>query len=492
MMHFVSSYTHRSMRISANASLCVQHKMMEGMYFPFGIRHFGGKKKHKIHGEEEHDWFHEIKSPALPAHEQSVILSLGSNMGDRVKYVEEAIENLKNLGTVRRVSSMYETDPMYVTDQGPFLNACIELGTALGPVDLLDAVKGIEQRMGRTFVQEKGPRNIDIDIVLYGNQTVRTDELTIPHPLRLDRPFVMAPLQEVVDRDRKDPISKVPVRNIPVIKPPRYVEGLGSLQRCLVMGVLNVTPDSFSDGGKYVEIGKAVEHALSMVEAGAAIIDVGGESTRPGAETVPIEDEIRRVSDVIKQLTMEGVKVSIDTRKKAVAEEALKAGAIMVNDISFGTYDEEMLPFIREKNTTYVGMHMLGSTKTMDKLAQYEDVVQEVRDWLAERAEISQLPPWRLIVDPGLGFSKTPEMSLKLVREIDVLRTIPAATMMGFSRKRFVGYAAGIATGGWEKEKTFYGNLALVAECARADILRVHDVAETKIVLDVLEAVRSA
>eukprot|EP00397_Hematodinium_sp_SG-2012_P047739 GEMP01054419.1.p1 GENE.GEMP01054419.1~~GEMP01054419.1.p1 ORF type:complete len:473 (+),score=111.63 GEMP01054419.1:23-1420(+) len=459
-------------------------------------RHFtriGSRKRPQQHWIPEEDLYHEIKCPPLPPHQHSVILGLGSNLGNRVAYIEDAIRQLRDIGHVRRVSSMYETAPIDMTDQPHFLNACVEFGTALGPQEVLVAVKGIESRMGRQTIVEKGPRNIDIDIVLYGDQVVESPSLTIPHIGMMERPFVLAPLQEVVDKDRKHPHSGILLRRTSCARPPRYVEGLGTLDRCLLMGVVNVTPDSFSDGGLFYDHDAAVAKGMELVEAGAAIVDIGGESSRPDAEDVSVEEELRRVIPVVERLAAQGVKVSIDTRKQQVAEQAVKAGAVMINDISFGTYDDAMIPFIQNTpNITYCGMHMRGSSTTMDKHAEYKDVVSEVRDQLAERSHLTALPPWRLLMDPGIGFAKNPQQSLQIMQNLDEFRTIPAALLVGFSRKRVAAYAAGVRTGKWEKEKTFYANLALTAACASADVLRMHDVAEAKIVLDVLHAVRTA
>jgi len=200
------------------------------------------------------------------------------------------------------------------------------------------------------------------------------------------------------------------------------------------------------------------------------------------------------VLPVIEQLAAKDVKVSVDTRRKIVAEAAVKAGAIMVNDISFGEDDAEMFPFMRScpAHVVYCGMHKRGMPKTMGGMTQYDNLVPEVAAYLAERARLLDLPPWRTFIDPGLGFAKDNEQNLLLIKNLEAFRRIPAALLVGFSKKRHVAYAAGVTTGTWDHEKTRIGNLAMTALCYKADVLRVHDVAETKIVLDVVHAVENA
>lgn len=260
--------------------------------------------------------------------------------------------------------------------------------------------------------------------------------------------------------------------------------------RTLVMGVLNVTPDSFSDGGKFVNVERAVEHARQMARAGADIIDVGGESTRPGAAPVSPEEEVRRVIPVIEQL--EGLLVSIDTTKAAVAEKALAAGARIVNDVSALRFDPRMVEVVRDSGAGLVLMHMQGTPQTMQESPLYDDVVREVLNFLADRimfAEAHGLKKSQIAVDPGIGFGKTVEHNLKLLAHLDEFRSLGCSVLVGASRKSFIG-----KTLGREADERLPGSLAVAAWAVTrgASIVRAHDVAETVDVIRMIEAVKEA
>ncbi len=243
------------------------------------------------------------------------------------------------------------------------------------------------------------------------------------------------------------------------------------------MGVLNTTPDSFSDGGLYASVGAAADHARRMVGDGADLIDVGGESTRPGADEVETDEELRRVLPVVEAIASLGVPVSVDTRKATVAKAALDAGAVIVNDISAGTFDPAMLPLVADRGVPIVLMHMRGTPKTMDSLATYGDVVGEVLAELRERIDAARdCDAW---VDPGLGFAKNVEQSTELVRSVGRLRELGRPVVVGPSRKRFIG---------GELEDRLPGTLAVVAWCAmnRVDVVRVHDVKEAREVVEMI------
>ncbi len=265
----------------------------------------------------------------------------------------------------------------------------------------------------------------------------------------------------------------------------------------LVMGILNVTPDSFSDGGRFVDTRTAVAHAHAMVAAGAAIVDVGGESTRPGSEPVPASLEIDRVLPVIKALARGGfdhpalsVPISIDTRKPKVADEALRAGASMVNDVTAGR-DPAMLDVLRWRDDVpVVLMHMLGEPKTMQVEPKYDDVVREVGRYLDQRARAlieAGVARDRIVIDPGIGFGKRLEDNLALVKGVETLRMLGYPLMVGASRKSFIGAILDDAPA----RERVAGSLAVAARCyaAGVEMLRVHDVRETVELLRVLDAV---
>lgn len=248
---------------------------------------------------------------------------------------------------------------------------------------------------------------------------------------------------------------------------------------CLVMGILNVTPDSFSDGGEFFKTSQAVEHGLQMVQDGAAIIDVGGESTRPGSAFVSATDQIARVAPVIEELSAKtDVPISIDACDFDVARAALDAGAAMLNDIT-ALGDERIGELAAERQAPVVLMHMLGTPATMQVEPRYDDVVAEVRDFLlerAKRAERSGVPKDMIFIDPGIGFGKTLEHNLLLLKNIDKFVATGYRVLVGTSRKRFIGKI----TGRENPSERIYGTASTVALCAAAgvSIARVHDVAE--------------
>jgi dihydropteroate synthase len=258
---------------------------------------------------------------------------------------------------------------------------------------------------------------------------------------------------------------------------------------CIVMGVLNVTPDSFSDGGQFLDKDRAIEHGLRMAADGAAIIDVGGESTRPGAEGVSAEEQIRRVVPVIQGLSKKtNVPVSIDTYHVEVADAALQVGASMINDIS-ALSDERMAESVAEKQVPIVLMHMQGTPRTMQIEPNYDDVVAEVLQFLLERAKKATafgISREGIFIDPGIGFGKTLEHNILLLKNLDKFVATGYRVLVGTSRKNFIGSLTG-------KEKStdrLFGTVATVALCVAAgvSIVRVHDVAE---MLDVVKVARA-
>ncbi len=249
-------------------------------------------------------------------------------------------------------------------------------------------------------------------------------------------------------------------------------------KKTLIMGVLNVTPDSFSDGGLYLEESAAVERALEMTEAGADIIDVGGESTRPGAMPVSEQEEIRRVVPVVEGLAKEGVAVAVDTTKSAVAERALESGAEFVNDISAMTQDEGIIDVVRRHNAGVFIMHMRGTPQTMQTMTHYDDIMGEIAGYLAERmkAITTQGIEWeRIAIDPGIGFAKDVAGNLEIIRRLGELKILGRPILVGTSRKSFIG-------GVLERDvsERLYGTIATVCAAMMngARIVRVHDVDE--------------
>ena len=262
--------------------------------------------------------------------------------------------------------------------------------------------------------------------------------------------------------------------------------------RTFVMGIVNVTPDSFSDGGLHFDAGAAVAGGLAMAEAGADILDVGGESTRPGAAEISVMEECERVVPVIKGLIAEvDLPVSVDTRKAEVARAAIDAGASIVNDVTAGR-DPGMFDVVRDADAGMVLMHMRGDPATMQQLTGYYDVVREVHGALDERlraAVAAGIDEERLAVDPGLGFAKTAEQSLLLMREIARFADLGRPVVVGPSRKSFIGAVLGA-----EVNDRLEGTAAAVAWLAAngANVVRVHDVPQMVRVVRMVDAIRSA
>jgi dihydropteroate synthase len=259
------------------------------------------------------------------------------------------------------------------------------------------------------------------------------------------------------------------------------------------MGILNVTPDSFSDGGKYLDPQTAARQAKDMLDAGAEIIDIGAESTRPGSQPVAPDEQIRRIEPIVPAILETGAVVSIDTTSAEVARCALKWGVQIVNDVSAGRDDPEMLGLVADSGAVIVLMHMLGAPRTMQSNPQYGDVVSEVTGFLAERIEAAHnagIDAGNIIVDPGIGFGKTLEHNLALLANIGGLSELDAPILVGASRKRFIG-----ALGGAEQPEDRIGGTIAACLAGRnggATIFRVHDVAPTVEALKVYDAIRSA
>ena len=262
------------------------------------------------------------------------------------------------------------------------------------------------------------------------------------------------------------------------------------LDRPRVMGIVNVTPDSFSDGGEHATVEAAVAHGMKLAEQGADILDIGGESTRPGAGDVPLEEELRRVVQVVERLAKQtSLPVSIDTSKPEVMRAAVEAGAGMVNDV-FALRREGALDAAAALGVPVVLVHMLGEPRTMQAAPQYDDVVAEVHRFLAERifaAEMAGIPKARIVVDPGFGFGKTREHNLALLAGLQRFAELGVPVLAGLSRKKTIGEL----TGRDDPHDRVHGSVAaaLIAAQRGATLLRVHDVAATVDALKVWNAV---
>jgi dihydropteroate synthase len=258
--------------------------------------------------------------------------------------------------------------------------------------------------------------------------------------------------------------------------------------RAVIMGVVNVTPDSFSDGGRFLDADKAIDHGVELVAEGADILDIGGESTRPGAEPVGAEEELRRVLPVVEGLAGTGTPISIDTSKALVASAAVKAGAGFVNDVTALRADPRMVEVVAQSGVECCLMHMLGEPRTMQDDPRYDDVVSEVKAFLSARlafAVSNGVPEEKIVLDPGIGFGKTIEHNLELLRRLDELVALGRPVLVGFSRKSFLGRVTGR-----EVTERLFATVAVnvLAYERGARLFRVHEVAPTKDALAVAAA----
>ncbi|SFS14168.1 dihydropteroate synthase [Yoonia litorea] len=301
-------------------------------------------------------------------------------------------------------------------------------------------------------------------------------------------------VQERGGSRRKQAAGDLPGTVLTRLTAPRVsIAGL-DMRRPQIMGILNVTPDSFSDGGLFAAPEAAVDHARAMQRDGAAIIDIGGESTRPGAKEVAVNDEIARTAPVIAAIRAEShIPISIDTRKGGVGRAAVEAGASLINDVAAFTFDPALLQLAAGHDLPVCIMHAQGTPETMQEDPHYDDVLLDIYDFLEERVTVAEqagVPRERIIVDPGIGFGKTLEHNLSILRGIAIFHGLGCPILLGASRKRFIGTIGG----GEDAQDRLGGSVAVALFGARqgVQILRVHDIFATKQALDLEWAIGGA
>ncbi len=278
-----------------------------------------------------------------------------------------------------------------------------------------------------------------------------------------------------------------------MLHPTGLPQHLEALDRTLVMGVLNVTPDSFSDGGLFNQTDIAIEHGLSLAAHGADIVDVGGESTRPGAERISIEDELSRVIPVISELAKNNVVVSVDTMRTEVAREALLAGAVIVNDISGGRADSLMNEFMSTNSFPFIIMHWRGLSNVMTQLTDYDDVARDVAGELASQvadAVDAGVERSRIVIDPGIGFAKTTQQNWPILQDLETLDALELPVLWGVSRKKFLGELLADSHGEFrDMSGREAATVALTTYLALAGAwaVRVHDARASRDAIDVIE-----
>ena len=280
-------------------------------------------------------------------------------------------------------------------------------------------------------------------------------------------------------------------------KPAGLPDQLAKLNRTAIMGVLNVTPDSFSDGGLYDTTSKAIAHGLELMEQSTDIIDVGGESTRPGANRVSEDEELSRVIPVIEGLVAQGACVSIDTMRAHVAQSAVQAGAILVNDVSGGLADTEMLKVVATLNVPYVMMHWRAHSTEMNSKSQYTDVVSDVVSELRSRIEsatVAGIKPDHIVLDPGIGFAKLPEHNWLLLSNLPKLTELSFPLLVGASRKRFLGELLADNSGPRDVQHRDFATTAITTVLAEQHVwaVRVHNVQAAHDAVSVVQALRGS
>lgn len=407
-------------------------------------------------------------------------LALGANLGDRAGALERATSALGAEGVVvRRVSPIVESPALLPAGapadwNRPFLNCVVEAETALEPATLLDALKRIETALGRAPAERWAPRPIDLDILLYGDERIETDRLTIPHAGLTERPFFLTPLAALA------PGLVVPGTGRTVLALSR---ALGHAIP-LWMGIVNLTPDSFSDGGRYVSAA-ALEALLDDMDAGGVhVVDLGAESTRPGATPLTAEAEWARLeaplATVLERYAGRRPRpwISVDTYHAPVAARAIEHGVDIVNDVS-GLTSEAMLQLAADHEAIdFIAMHNLSiPADRAHTLPADADPIAELNAWLAaqrERWHRAGIDAQRIVFDPGVGFGKDPLQSLEILRRIEALELEDLRVLVGHSRKSFMG---AFASGGETERDLVTVGASLELAARGVDILRVHNVA---------------
>ncbi|MEK7801086.1 MAG: dihydropteroate synthase, partial [Pseudomonadota bacterium] len=381
-------------------------------------------------------------------------------------------------------SSIYLTAPVPISNQPWYHNAVIAVETSLSAHDLLQTLHQIEADFGRVRSVQNAPRVIDIDVLDYNGTVSSLKELELPHPRMVDRAFVLFPLSEIA------PAWCHPVTGISIDD---YIAALSTDQSIKrdnspeIMGIINVTPDSFSDGGAFYNPDKAIEHGLRLIDEGARYLDIGGESTRPNAISIAPEEELRRILPVIRGLKNCGAVLSVDTFHASTMAVALKENIGMINDITALEGDAKSISVLKDSDCQICLMHMQGTPSTMQNNPVYKDVVADVVAYLERRVafcETNGIARNRLVVDPGIGFGKNLAHSIELLRNLSAFHVLPVPILLGASRKSFIAKIMGRDVPASDR---LGGSLAAVAAAVQhnIDIVRVHDVQETRQFLDV-------
>lgn len=430
-----------------------------------------------------------------------IVLGMGSNVGDRLANLRNAYQAIAKIPGV----SVHHVSPVYLSDallpenappewDMPHLNLALGIETQLEPLALLDHLKKIEKSISKNAERKYwGPRIIDIDILAWEDRVIRNERLKVPHENLQVRPFALWPLADVM------PLWQFPLPGENYGKTAaQLVEQWGSrlsgqapfrtrqlFQRIdtpRLVGVINVTPDSFSDGGHFVAAEKAVQQAIALVEQGAEVIDVGAESTSPKAEAIDAETEWARLEPILMMLNamrdrfIIPPKISVDTRRAEIAAKALQIGVDWINDVS-GLDDPAMREIILDANVDCVAMHHICIPERRDNvLPRAEDPVKHVKEWGMRRLdELEKLgiPRERIIFDPGIGFGKLAEQSLMVLRHLDAFSDLNTRILIGHSRKTFFSLITGVPFAMRDVETL---GISFCLAHQNVDYLRIHNV----------------
>ena len=423
-----------------------------------------------------------------------ILIALGANLPSREGAHRETLRRSLSLLeaqglTIVARSRIWLTEPVPRSSDPWYANQIIAVESTLPPHEVLTRLLAVEQVFGRERSIRNAPRTLDLDLITYDDHRIDTPVLTLPHPRMAERAFVLAPLAEVAPRFEhpvtgrsvQDMLSSVdqtgirPLRDVP-----------------LVMGVINVTPDSFSDANAFFDTSTAIRHAERLIEEGADIIDIGGESTRPGATPVSPEAEQARILPVIRAVALEarrrGRLVCVDTRHAATMAEALDAGASMINDVT-ALVDPASRRIVAAADVPVVLMHMQGKPQTMQADPSYGDVIAEVTQFLdmaTARAVAEAIKPQHIWIDPGIGFGKTLAHNLALLDATATFARAGKKVLIGASRKAFIGRIDRDGPAGERLGGSIAAALAAAERGAHA--IRVHDVEATRQALAVWSA----
>jgi 2-amino-4-hydroxy-6-hydroxymethyldihydropteridine diphosphokinase/dihydropteroate synthase len=433
-----------------------------------------------------------------------IILGLGCNIGNRLNNLREALNHLRKLDNLKiiQVSPLYESDAMLPENapdswNQPFLNLAVSCQTSLAPEELFDRLQQIEHQLGRRAHERWSPRTIDIDILAWHDRIYQSNRLHIPHPGLLNRPFALWPLADLIpdwiypaltSQNAGKPIQeliKTWGSRFEALAPFHTHQISHRVDTPKIVGVLNITPDSFSDGGQYDSIEAAIKQAESLFQEGADIIDIGAESTRPNAESISEELEWDRLVPVLQAIyalwpsKLSRPEISIDTRKSKIAEKALNFDVDWINDVS-GFDSLEMRSVVRDAPVKIVFMHHLGIPPRPDLIVPiHEDIVHYLNRWAQLRLESlieAGIDRSRLIFDVGIGFGKSAEQSSMLIKRIDEFKNLDIPLLVGHSRKSFLKQFTAVPTIDRDLETSIISNFLAHHSI---DYLRVHNVDAT-------------